>query len=257
MAKKESVVFDVRNDAHRVEFSRLISNLHNNPRSARNLLQERYGNVQPRAHVIGITGVTGSGKSTFINYVLSVFVADGFSVVVLAIDPSSQKAGGALLGDRIRMRDHYLDQGVFIRSLATRGARASLTFALREIIRASTLFADIVLVETAGSGQVDTDINKFVDTLVVMVAPLGDEITMMKSGQIEYAHLIVVNTRKGMPENNQFLQKARAILGHEVLTDGWQRKVFQVDALHNEGVAEFIRDGLYAHKEWVRKKGGS
>ena len=205
-----------------------------------------------QAHVLGISGVGGAGKSTLISRVLPLLRKEGLRVVVLAIDPTSEKSQGALLGDRIRMRDSYSDQGVFIRSLGTRGAPDALTVALPSIIQASAAFCDMVIVETAGAGQVDIGIHRLVDTFVSVFAPLGDMITLMKSGQTEHAQIVAVNVRKGLPENEQFVEQARILLGRDSPQDGWNRKVFSVDAKHNEGIERFVDDGILAHREAIR-----
>jgi LAO/AO transport system kinase len=240
----------------RVHLGRLITKLQNNPRRARSILaEEKFGPGDFRGHVIGVTGVAGVGKSTFVKRVIEVLRYDELSVIVLAIDPTSVKGGWAMLGDRIRMRDRSLDEdtGLFFRSLASRGAKSSLTPALGHIIKSAKSFADIVIVETAGSGQVDTEIHRYVNTLVLLLAPLGDMITIEKAGQTEYAHLIVVNTRKGFDGNDRFFAEARAALSHEKPEDGWQRRVHKVDAKENQGIEIFVREGLYAHRDFLKK----
>lgn len=237
----------------------LITRLQNNPSRARSIVKEEHLKPEDlQGYVLGVTGSAGSGKSTFIKSLLEFLRKDKLSVVVLAIDPTSSKYGWAELGDRIRMRDRHSldeDQGVFIRSLASRGARSSLTPALSHIIKASRAFADVVIVETVGSGQADTDIHRHVDNLVLLLAPLGDIITMEKAGQAEYAHLVVVNTRKEFEEsyNQRFFAQAHAALGREEMEDGWKRKVFCIDAEQNEGIEKFIKEGFYAHREFLKK----
>ena len=200
------------------------------------------------AHTVGISGAAGVGKSTLVSRMLPVLRGEGLRVVVLAIDPTSDKTQGALLGDRIRMRDSYLDSGVFIRSLATRGAPEALTVALPAMVRASAMFCDVVLVETAGAGQADIGVHALVDTFVVVFAPLGDVVTLMKSGQIEHAHVAAVNKRKGLAGADSFSEQARMTLGRDRV-DGWRRRVFSLDAAQAEGVEEFVRNGVLAHRD--------
>ena len=151
--------------------------------------------VPHRSAVIGVTGYPGAGKSTVIDQLVTAYRQQGKTVGVLAIDISSPRTGGALLGDRIRMQTHALDTGVYIRSMATRGQRGGLARATREavLVLAAGGF-DVVLIETIGVGQGDVDVLDVADTVLAVVAPgLGDGIQAMKAGLLELAHVIVVN----------------------------------------------------------------
>lgn len=243
----------VISDAERVGLGRLITRLQNDGEGSGEALVVKGTDVDSgRAHVVGVSGIAGAGKSTLISQLIPILRRNSLRIVVLAIDPTSEKNQGALLGDRIRMRDSYSDQGVFIRSLGTRGAPDALTVALPSIIRASATVCDMVLVETAGAGQVDVGIHRLVDTFVTLFAPLGDMITLMKAGQAEHAHVIAVNTRKGLSENERFVDQARVLLGRESVQDGWNRKVFALDAKHGEGIEALVDDGLLAHREFLK-----
>jgi LAO/AO transport system kinase len=151
--------------------------------------------VLHRSAVIGVTGYPGAGKSTVIDQLVTAYRQQGKTVGVLAIDISSPRTGGALLGDRIRMQAHALDTGVYIRSMATRGQRGGLARATREAVMVLDAAGfDVVLVETIGVGQGDMDILDVADTVLAVVAPgLGDDIQAMKAGLLEVAHIIVVN----------------------------------------------------------------
>ena len=195
---------DVISSAERGRLARLITRLQDDPEGADETLAKEEATQESAAHTVGISGVAGAGKSTLISRMLPVLRGDNLRVVVLAIDPTSEGSQGALLGDRIRMRDSYRDEGVFIRSLATRGAPEALTVALPAIIRACSSSSDLVIVETAGAGQVDVGIRRHVNTFVAVVAPLGDAITLMKSGQTEHAHIVAVNVRRGLEGNDRF-----------------------------------------------------
>jgi len=147
------------------------------------------------ANVTGVTGYPGAGKSTVIAQLVAVYRRLGKTVGVLAVDISSTVTGGALLGDRIRMGDHALDRGVYIRSMATRGHRGGLAPATREatlVLEAAGY--DVILIETIGVGQGEVEIMDVADTVVAVVAPgLGDEIQAMKAGLLEIASIIVIN----------------------------------------------------------------
>ena len=244
---------DAISKADRSRLARLITHLHDDPeRAEETLAGDGLGPDSVSAHTVGISGAPGAGKSTLISRMLPLLRNENLRVVVVAIDPTSERSHGALLGDRIRMRDSYEDEGVFIRSLATRGAPEALTVALPAIIRASSAFCDMVIVETAGAGQVDVGIHRHVDTFVAVFAPLGDAITLMKSGQTEYAHIVAVNVRRGLAENDRFVEQARVMLGRESFAEGWKRKVFGVDAKYDEGIEPFVREGILARRDWLR-----
>ena len=235
--------------SERGRLARLISRLHDDPGRAEEVLVSERRIDPATAHTVGVSGVAGAGKSTLIGGMLPILRRERLRVVVLAIDPTSAGSHGALLGDRIRMRDSYRDEGVFIRSLATRGAPDALTVALPAIIRACAGSSDLVIVETAGAGQVDVGIHRLVDTFVAVVPPLGDAVTLMKSGQTEHAHIVAVNLRRGLEGNDRFVEQTRAILGADTLEDGSRRLVFAVDAKEGRGVDELVTRGLLARRD--------
>ena len=240
--------------SERGRLARLISRLHDEPRHANDILASERLTGLAAAHTIGVSGVAGAGKSTLIGGMLPILRREELRVVVLAIDPTSAGSHGALLGDRIRMRDSYRDGGVFIRSLATRGAPDALTVALPAIIRACAAFSDLVIVETAGAGQVDVGIHRLVNTFVAVVPPLGDTVTLMKSGQTEHAHIVAVNLRRGLEGNDRFVEQTRAILGADTLEDGSRRMVLAVDAKEGRGVQELVTSGLLARRDAGRSR---
>lgn len=148
-----------------------------------------------RALVVGITGSPGAGKSTLLDQLVACARGRGMTVAVIAVDPSSPYTGGAILGDRVRMQRHSGDDGVFIRSMASRGSLGGVAAATQDMI---TLFAgagrDVVLVETVGVGQAETEIVRLAQVVVVVMAPsMGDDIQAMKAGVLEIADLFAVN----------------------------------------------------------------
>ncbi len=185
-----------------------------------------------RAHVVGITGAPGVGKSTTSNALIHAWRASGRTVGVLAVDPSSPITGGALLGDRIRMSDHALDEGVFIRSLATRGHLGGLSEAVPASVRVlDSAGFDIVLVETVGVGQSEVDIMRVADTCVIVMAPgMGDGIQAAKAGLLEIGDVYVVN-KADRPGAERTRRDLAAIVGDRVLT---------TSALTGEGIDELV-----------------
>ena len=186
----------------RAALARAISIVENRREGFQDLLHELHAGVHG-ARLIGITGPPGAGKSTLTSALIRLLRERGQTVGVVAVDPTSPYTGGALLGDRIRMNDVATDDGVFIRSMATRGALGGLAAATREVVDVVAAFGfDIVLVETVGVGQSELDIAAAADTTVVVLVPeSGDSIQTMKAGLMEAADLFVINKadRPGAP----------------------------------------------------------
>ena len=148
-----------------------------------------------KSYCIGITGPPGGGKSTLVDKLVSTIRNKGLSVGIIAVDPSSPVSGGAVLGDRVRMRKHYLDNGVFIRSMATRGSHGGLSNAVQASVNLLDAFGkEIIIIETVGVGQTELSIAETADVVVLVLVPeSGDDIQAMKAGVVEVADIIVVN----------------------------------------------------------------
>jgi LAO/AO transport system kinase len=201
-----------------------------------------------QAYSIGITGAPGAGKSSLTDRLIAVLRASGDKVAVLAVDPSSPRTGGAILGDRVRMNAHATDPGVFIRSMATRGHRGGLAAAVPEAIRVLDAAGfPWILVETVGVGQVELDVAGATDTTVVVVNPgWGDGVQANKAGLLEVADVFVVNKadRPGADSAQRDLV-AMLELGHD---PSWIPPIVQTVATTGDGV-EDLWDAITAHRE--------
>lgn len=205
-----------------------------------------------RAHVVGLTGPPGVGKSTSTSVLVGALRARGRRVGVLAVDPSSPFSGGALLGDRVRMGEHATDDGVFIRSMATRGHLGGLAWATPQALRVlDAAGCDVVLVETVGVGQSEVEVVALADTTVVLLAPgMGDGVQAAKAGILEIADVFVVNKadRDGAAQTVRDLRHMMSLDGAD--GGGWQRPVVPTVAARGEGVGDLVT-ALDAHREWM------
>jgi LAO/AO transport system kinase len=190
----QAALLDRFGNGERAALARMITIVENQRPGFESLLETLHPRLG-RAHRIGITGPPGAGKSTLSSALAHYWRTQGMRVAIIAVDPTSPFTGGALLGDRIRMNSHALDDGVFIRSMATRGALGGLSLATKEVADVMDAFGfDRVLVETVGVGQSELDVAAAADTTIVVLVPeSGDSIQAMKAGLMEAADLFVIN----------------------------------------------------------------
>jgi LAO/AO transport system kinase len=208
------------------------------------------------AHIVGITGSPGVGKSTSTSALVSALRAQGKRVGVLAVDPTSPFSGGALLGDRVRMQDHATDDGVYIRSMASRGHLGGLSASAPQALRVlDAAGCDVVLVETVGVGQSEVEIAGLADTTLVLLAPgMGDGIQAAKAGILEIGDVFVVNKadREGAQSTRRELRSVIALTDR---ADGsWKPPILLTTATTGEGVAEVV-DEIAAHRAHLEESG--
>ncbi|WP_096437675.1 methylmalonyl Co-A mutase-associated GTPase MeaB [Alteribacter populi] len=228
--------------------ARGISYIEDNHQEKQQLLSTLFPHTG-RAHIIGITGSPGAGKSSLVNGLIKVWRKQGKTVGVVAVDPTSPFSGGALLGDRVRMRDHEEDEGVFIRSMGTRGSLGGLSEACKDAIRlmdASGL--DIVIIETVGVGQSELDVMKVADSVTLVLYPSGgDVIQAFKAGIMEIADLFVIN-KADLPGVDQLKGEVEDLLHLTAEQKNWQPPILQTISTEGKGMEEVVGK-LTEHKE--------
>ena len=229
-------------NGNRVSLSKLISVVESDP-SAISRIIESIKEIPNKVCVIGITGPPGAGKSTVTNRMIKIFREKGSRVGIIAVDPSSPFTGGAVLGDRIRMQDHALDNEVFIRSIGSRGDLGGLSNSASGIIRLFDIFGmNIVIIETVGVGQTELDIVKIADCVVVTLVPeAGDGVQAMKAGLMEIGDVFVVNkSDRGGAE--KLAREIDYMVSLKQSESNWKTKVLTAQAENNIGMSELVEE---------------
>jgi LAO/AO transport system kinase len=240
-------------DGDRRALARAITLIESNDPAGWELVREIYPHTG-RAAVVGVTGPPGAGKSTLLNALTRLERSRDRTVAVLSIDPSSPFTHGALLGDRIRLADHFLDPGVFIRSMANRGALGGLSeAALQTALLMDAAGRDLVLLETVGVGQAEVDVIDHADTVVLVLVPgSGDSIQALKAGVMEIPDVIVVNKAEH-PLAGSMVREIKSVLalGPE---RSWRVPVLRTQAIDGTGIEE-LADALTAHRAHIEADG--
>jgi len=238
--------------------ARLIRDIDDRVPGVRETLKALYTHTG-HAYVIGITGAPGVGKSTLVDQMVGRLRKQGKSVGVLAVDPTSPFSGGAILGDRIRMQRHSLDEGVFIRSMATRGHFGGLTQSTRSAIDVlDAMGKDYIIVETVGVGQDEVDVVKTAQTTVIVVIPgMGDDIQAIKAGILEVGDIFVVNKadREGTDKTINDLRMMLDMNQGKYDEGRWKPPILKAEAVQDKGVSELLEE-IEKHRAFLVKSSG-
>jgi LAO/AO transport system kinase len=234
--------------------ARLVSIVENDEPEAAEVIKATYADTG-RAIVVGFTGPPGAGKSTLVSALTAAYKKLFPRVAVVAVDPSSPYTGGAILGDRIRMRERYLDEGVYIRSMANRGHSGGLARATKRVVELlDALGFDVILVETVGVGQQEVEVVRVVDTVCLLTLPgAGDDIQAIKAGVVEVADILVVN-KADRPGVNEAVTALTQMLTLGAPRLAWRPLVVKTSATEGTGLDELIK-AIDEHRAWAIASG--
>jgi LAO/AO transport system kinase len=231
--------------------ARLMRDIDDEIPSAREELKALFPHTG-RAHIIGITGSPGTGKSTLVDHIIQCLRQRQRTVGVVAVDPTSPFTGGAILGDRVRMQRHSTDEGVFIRSLATRGHLGGLSRSTHDIVDVmDAMGKDVVLVETVGVGQDEVEIVRLAHTNIVVLIPgMGDEIQAIKAGILEVGDIFVVNKADRDGADKTVREIELMLEMNQYGPEDWRPVVVKTEAIHHRGLEELV-DQVELHRTFL------
>jgi LAO/AO transport system kinase len=248
--------------------ARLITLVENDIEAAENIINAIYSHTG-KAYILGITGAPGSGKSTFISNLTKIFAKEGKKIGIICVDPTSPITGGAILGDRIRMKDNFSLKDVFIRSMANRGQLGGLARATEDAVKILDAYGcDIIIVETVGVGQSEVDIFKSAQTVVVLLVPgLGDDIQAIKAGIMEITDIFVVNKMdlagadKKIADVMQMVElrmnykyESDNLEVNNLLKSKWSPEIIKVNSITGENF-EKVSELINKHREFLKESG--
>ena len=248
--------------------ARLITLVENDIEAAENIINAIYSHTG-KAYILGITGAPGSGKSTFISNLTKIFAKEGKKIGIICVDPTSPITGGAILGDRIRMKDNFSLKDVFIRSMANRGQLGGLARATEDAVKILDAYGcDIIIVETVGVGQSEVDIFKSAHTVIVLLVPgLGDDIQAIKAGIMEITDIFVVNKMdlagadKKIADVMQMVElrmnykyESDNLEVNNLLKSKWSPEIIKVNSITGENF-EKVSELINKHREFLKESG--
>jgi len=248
--------------------ARLITLVENDIEAAENIINAIYSHTG-KAYILGITGAPGSGKSTFISNLTKIFAKEGKKIGIICVDPTSPITGGAILGDRIRMKENFSLKDVFIRSMANRGQLGGLARATEDAVKILDAYGcDIIIVETVGVGQSEVDIFKSAQTVIVILVPgLGDDIQAIKAGIMEITDIFVVNKMdlagadKKIADVMQMVElkmnykyESENLEANNMLKSKWSPEIIKVNSITGENF-EKVSELINKHREFLKESG--